>query len=133
MKTVMVVSATVLAFSIDPAVVPEQQDNGLVKLEKKLHGEWRGGPCMGDWTFRADGTFALTNYSPGGDRFTGHWKVRGGAIPPTLVLTFTTADAPAEFKVGQGWEVKIVQLDDKTFAYKRPQDTDEPVSCTRKK
>lgn len=133
MKAVILVFAAVLAASFVQAFVAEQRPNAPVPLEKKLHGEWQGGPCMGDWTFGADGTFALTNYSPGGNRFTGLWKVRWDALPPTLVLTFQTSDAPHHFQVGQRWEVKIVQLDDETFAYKRLQDTDKPVSCTRKK
>lgn len=107
--------------------------NALMGLEKKLNGEWKGGPCMGDWVFAADGTFVLKNFSPGGDTFTGSWKVHWDALPPTLVLTFKTSDAPEHFKVGHTWEVKLVELDDKTFAYKRPQDQDTPVRCKRVK
>jgi hypothetical protein len=88
---------------------------------------------MGDWTFVGDGTFALKNYSPGGDSFTGVWQVRWDALPPTLILTFKTSDAPEHFKVGQTWEVKLIQLDDKSFAYERPNDPGRPVRSTRKK
>lgn len=115
------------------ALESDKPMNGLMRLEKKLHGEWDGGPCMGDWVFAADGTFVLKNFSPGGDTFTGAWKVRWDALPPTLALTFKTSDAPEHFKVGQTWEVKLVQLDDETFAYKRPQDEDTPVRCKRAK
>ncbi len=140
MKTVIAVYAAVLMFGgtlglslVLAAPVPRlaKQENPQGLLEKKLHGEWIGDPCMGDWTFGADGTFALKNYSPGGNKFTGVWKVRWDALPPTLFLTFKTSNAPLHFKVGQTWEVKLVQLDDKTFAYKRPEDTDKPVRCRR--
>jgi hypothetical protein len=104
-----------------------------MRLENKLHGEWEGGPCMGDWVFAADGTFVLKNFSPGGDTFTGTWIVRWDALPPTLALTFKTSDAPEHFKIGQTWEVKLVQMDDETFAYKRPQDEEKPVRCKRGK
>ena len=110
MNVLMTVCATVLALGFTQQVVAEKPENAPVSLEKKLHGEWKGGPCMGDWTFVADSTFALKNYSPGGDSFTGVWQVRWDALPPTLILTFKTSDAPEHFKVGQTWEVKLIQL-----------------------
>ena len=87
---------------------------------------------MGDWVFGADGTFVLKNFSPGGNRFTGVCQVRWDALPPTFVLAFKTSDAPNHFEVGQTWEVKLIQLDDETFAYER-QDVERPVRCKRVK
>ncbi|MCE9530348.1 MAG: hypothetical protein K8T89_04335, partial [Planctomycetes bacterium] len=69
MKTLIAVPIAVLLFSFDQAVVGDEKENSPVSLEKKLHGEWKGGPCMGDWTFGPDGSFVLKNYSPGGNSF----------------------------------------------------------------
>lgn len=131
MKTVIVLSAALLIF-LDRALVAEERESGPVKLEKKLLGEWKGGPCMGNWTFGKDGEFALTNYSPGGNKFTGEWKVRWDGLPPTLELTFKTSNAPIHFKVGDTWKVKINQLDDDTFGYSRPDNPKRVISCTRR-
>jgi hypothetical protein len=132
MKVLLAVSASLLFGLLGFAqVVAEKPKSSQSLLEKKLHGEWQGDPCMGDWTFWADGTFALKNYSPGGNNFTGTWKVRWDALPATLVLTFSTSDAPGHFKVGQTWELKLVQLDDKAFTYTEPQNPDQPSSCQR--
>lgn len=133
MNTVIAISATLLFGSLDQRVVVEEQENSPVTLEKKLHGEWKGGPCMGDWTFDKDGGFALKNYSPGGNNFTGAWKVRWDALPPTLVLTFKTSDAPNHFKVGDTWKVKLIQVDDKTIGYARLEDATRVIFCRRKK
>jgi len=85
-----------------------------VALERKLVGGWKGGPCQGEWTYRADGTFQARSYSPGGNRLTGTWEVRWDALPPTLVRTCKTSDDPG--LVGRTWEAKLVQLDDKILA-----------------
>jgi hypothetical protein len=115
------------------ALEADTAENALTRLETKLHGEWRGGPCMGDWAFAGDGSFVLKNFSPGGNTFAGAWTLPWEGLPPTLVLTFKSSDAPQHFKVGQTWEVKLVQLDDEAFAYKRTQDEEKPVRCERAK
>jgi hypothetical protein len=101
--------------SAQPAADPK---GAPVALERKLHGGWRGGPCMGDWTFASDGTFAVRHYSPGNHTLTGTWKVRWDALPPTLVTACKASDDARH--VGKTWEVKLTQLDDEVLAYRHP-------------
>ena len=89
-----------------------------VTLERRLYGEWRGPACGGDWTYSADRTFAVRNFSPGSNQLTGNWEVRWTTLPPTLMQTFLTSDDPD--LVGQVWESRIVQLDDATLATHAP-------------
>jgi hypothetical protein len=91
-----------------------------VDLERKLHGVWNGPACGGEWTFGADGTFAVKHYSPGNNEFAGTWKVRWNALPPTLVLTCQASDDPVWIKVGEASEVKLVELSDDNLAYQYP-------------
>jgi len=111
----------------------DKPDGVPIALERKLHGGWKGGACQGDWTFAADGTFVLTHYSPGNNRLTGRWSVRWDALPPTLVLTIKTSDAPDRIKIGQAWEVKLTQLDDAVLAYEWPRSPGHPVRFDRAK
>ena len=56
-RTVVILAASlVCASSAQPADVPQ---DGPASLERKLHGEWKGGACMGDWTFAPDGTYKV--------------------------------------------------------------------------
>jgi hypothetical protein len=96
----------------------EDHADEAVTLERLLLGEWRGPACGGDWTYNADGTFAVRSFSPGGNQLTGSWEVRWTTLPPTLVQTFLTSDEPD--LVGQVWESRIVQLDDATLATQAP-------------
>ena len=59
--------------------------------------------------FRADGTYELKRYGPGGDDYAGTWTVRWDALPPTLVLTCKTSEIPELGKL------KLIQLDDETL------------------
>jgi len=102
---------------ITSAQAADQPKEALVALERKLHGEWKGGPCQGDWTFAPDGTYELQHYSPGNNKLAGTWEVRWDALPPTLIFTCTTSDAPDRIKVGEKTEVKLTQLDDDSLAY----------------
>jgi hypothetical protein len=77
-----------------------------VVLERKLHGSWKGPACGGDWTFSSDGTY-----------LSGTWEVKWNALPPTLVYTCKTSDAPDRIKVGETSAVKLIQLDDDTLAW----------------
>jgi hypothetical protein len=91
-----------------------------VDPERKLYGVWVGPACGGEWTFRADGTFAVRHYSPGSNEFAGTWKVRRDARPPTLVLTCLASDEPDRIKVGEASEVKLVELSDDALACQFP-------------
>jgi hypothetical protein len=93
---------------------------GPVDLERKLHGVWHGPACGGDWTFGAGGTFEVRHYSPGNNEFAGTWRVRWDALPPTLVLTRKTSDAPDRIKIGEVSEVKLVELSDGALTYRYP-------------
>ena len=77
-------------------------------IELMLLGKWVGGPCMGTWTFAADGTFAVENYSPGAIRFSGTWRVSMNALPSTLSFVCKESEEPN--RIGRSWDVKIVSL-----------------------
>src|SRR6185436_19686204 len=88
-------------------VTPPGRD--LAALERQLYVAWAGqGPCDGDLTVRADRTYARRRHGPAGDDSAGTWAVRWAALPPTLVLTCTTADDPAARRPA---EVKLRRLD----------------------
>src|SRR5262249_42436109 len=83
----------------------------MAALEQKMIGAWQGQTgCAGNVLFRADGTYELKGYGPGGDEFAGTWKVRWDALPPTLVLTCKTSEIPEELG-----KLKLIQLDDETL------------------
>jgi hypothetical protein len=102
------------------------KENELRALENKLLGKWRGPACGGNYHFSADGTFELTSFTPGGNTLTGTWSMRWYALPPTLVLHTTTSDFTKvpnrdEFEyLNKDWELKLIELDDKTLAYRVP-------------
>jgi hypothetical protein len=98
-----------------------------VDFNRKLYGEWQGGPCMGELTVRTDGTFERRHYSPGNNQLTGTWQVRWNATAPILVLTCKTSDDPD--RIGTRFEVKLVQLDDETLTYQYP--GQQPARYTR--
>jgi uncharacterized protein (TIGR03067 family) len=102
---------------ITSGLAADQPKGAPVAPERMLHGEWKGGPCMGDYNFNPDGTFELQHFSPGNNQLTGTWEVRWNALPPTLIVTCQTSDAPDRLPVGMTWEVKLVQLDDENLAY----------------
>jgi hypothetical protein len=87
-------------------------------LDRTLCGQWKGGACQGTWTFRADGTFELKNYSPGNNTLAGEWGVRWNAHPPTLGATFSKSELPEH--VGKKWELRIVRLDDEALTFEYP-------------
>ena len=70
------------------APVPAERakaERELAALGTKLHGRWHGeGGCVGNLTFRADGTYEWTHRGPGGHTDTGAWAVRGEPMAPVL-------------------------------------------------
>ncbi len=87
----------------------------LVALERLLRGDWDGcGPCDGEITFRADGTYQWRYVGPAGDSRAGTWDVRWDALPPTLVLTCKTSE---KGRVGKPFEVKLVELNKETLVF----------------
>ena len=112
MKTITISTAAVLLVSLAQVVLggPPGKERGkeLAALEQKLVGAWKGqNGCAGNFLFRADGTYELKGYGPGGDNFAGTWKVRWDALPPTLVLTGKGPLFPEELG-----ELRIIRLDD---------------------
>ena len=112
-----------------PASQPAGAAGGgeLAALERKLLGTWQGGPCVGDYTFDANGTFVLRHFTPGGNTLTGAWSLRWDALPPTLVLTSKTSDfkkkdpGRAEYAhLGKAVEVKVIELDGDTLVLRFP-------------
>ena len=127
----MIPIAALLAVSFLPATAAPpggRADGAPVALERKLWGTWRGGPCMGDLTLRANGTFERRHYTPANRTRSGTWAVRWDALPPTLVLTVTDADDPGD--IGTRQELKLVGLDGDDLAYQYP-GSDEPARYTR--
>jgi hypothetical protein len=113
----MIRTAVFLAVSfvfITSAQTADNPKEGPPALERKLHGEWIGGPCVGELTLAADGSFERRNYSPGGNKLTGNWELQWNALPPTLVLSCKTSDDPDY--VGKTSKFKLIQLDDEALA-----------------
>ena len=110
--------AMALFLLIASAQAADNPLDAAAALETKLHGDWKGGPCDGEFRLKPDGTFERRHFSPGNYNATGTWKVRWDALPPTLVLSCRTSDDPDA--VGKISEVKLIQLDDKVLAYQYP-------------
>lgn len=102
-------------------------------VEAKLHGQWQGGPCQGTFTFKPDGTYELTGWSPGGYRLTGTWAMRWDALPPTLVLTCKASSDKGY--VGTKWEVKVGELNGQalSIAFDSPKEGKATIRYTRVK
>ena len=122
---------------IAPVTQPVVRGGELTTLEQKLLGIWRGGPCDGQYTFNPDGTFELTNFTPGGNTLTGTWSVRWDALPPTLVLTCKTSDIgkgvsarPDNF-LGKALNLQLLELNRDTFVCRWP-DNKEAIRYERK-
>jgi hypothetical protein len=98
------------------AAAPAPETASIDALVKKLHGQWRGGPCQGDFTFNADGTFELKHYTPAGHALSGKWSVRFDALPATLVLKCEKSEV--EEYVGKTMERKLTALSDGKFEYR---------------
>jgi hypothetical protein len=99
----------------------EKPQESPIALERKLVGEWKGtAACQGDLVLNADHSLELRNHSPGNYRLKGKWAVRWDALPPTLVMSWTTTTEPDHRSEGKTWEVKLVQLNDKVLMYESP-------------
>jgi hypothetical protein len=116
MKMFIVLAAAVLLVGLAHGVLAEPPGKELAVLEKKMVGAWKGRGCDGNFLFRADGTYELTQYGPAPYDTAGTWKVRWDALPPTLVLTCKKSEDPDE--VGKTLEVKLIKLDAKSLAIK---------------
>ena len=98
-------------------------------MEKRLLGTWNGPACGGDYTFNADGTFDVQNFTPGRNRLTGTWFVRWDALPPTLVVTCKTCDftkmdptRPEYRYLDKAREFKLLELNGDALALWTPGD-----------
>lgn len=116
MIRIMAVLAVAFVF-VTSAQTAEPGKEGPEKLEQKFHGRWKGPACGGDWIFAEDGTYEVEHYSPGNNRASGTWQIQWNALPPTLVLTCKTSDAPGRIKIGGKSEFRVIQLDDESLVY----------------
>jgi hypothetical protein len=126
----MIPIVALFAASLLPATAAPpagRTDGAPVALERKLWGTWRGGPCGGDLTLKANGAFERRHYGPAGQALSGTWAVKWDALPPTLVLTCTDADWAGQ--IGTRQEVKIVQLDEAALVYQHA--GNDPARYTR--
>lgn len=115
MKTGITVFAAMLLLPFAQAVMADEGENVRPTLEKKLHGEWKGGPGVGEIIFRPDGTFERRNYSPGDHTLKGTWELKWKSLPPTLVMTCKESTNP-KF-VDSALSVSLVRLNDDQFEY----------------
>ena len=114
----LVLLAMLLLFAVGAATAAEPPaSEALAALESKLHGTWRGGPCVGDLRFNADGTYERRHYSPANISSTGTWSLRWDALPPTLTLKCKTSDEPSD--VDQAFQYRLTELQDTTIAILR--------------
>ncbi len=75
-----------LFLAITPVLATGPTDTKQV-CASKLIGVWEGqGGCDGDLTIRADKTFELKGYGPGGDTLSGLWHIEWEGQKPTLFL-----------------------------------------------
>ena len=129
MVRLIALAASLIVIASASAEACDKPKETPITLERKLHGQWESGPCVGELTLRPDGTFERSHYSPGGNKLTGTWAVRWNALPPTLSMTCEASDEP-NF-VGKTSEFKLTQLDDDTLAYERPETPGKPVRYER--
>jgi hypothetical protein len=124
MKRTIPLAAVVLLVGLAQAVAGEQTGKGRAALEQNLIGVWQGRTtCDGRLVFRADGSYELREYGPAHEQRQGTWKVRGEALPATLVLLCKTADVEEE--IGKTTTVKLIEVNDKnlTITYANPNDS----------
>jgi hypothetical protein len=119
MRSVIALSVAVFVVALAQVVLGEPprkgRGQGLPALGQKLLGTWKGQTgCDGRLVFQADGTYELTDYGPAPADSKGTWKVRGGSLPATLVLTCTASEIPEE--VGKAMEVRLINLDGRSLA-----------------
>lgn len=108
-----------------PAPQPAQsvESPQLAALHKKLLGTWYGPSCGGDYTFNADGTYEVHNFTPGNNTLTGTWSVRWDNLRPVLVLLCKTSDfkkndasRPEYENLGKPVEVRLLELSNEALA-----------------
>ena len=118
MKALFSVIAVILSIPFTQVAVGSDRENASVALEKKLHGEWKGDPGVGEIIFRHDGTFERRNYSPGNHTLKCGWTLQWTSLPPTLVLKCKESTNP-KF-VDSELLVSLMRLNDDKFAYQTP-------------
>ena len=115
MKTGITVFAAMLLLPFAQPVMAVGGEDVRPTVEKKLHGEWKGGPGVGEIIFRPDGTFERRNYSPGDHTLKGTWELKWKSLPPTLVMKCKESTNP-KF-VDSALSVSLVRLNDDQFEY----------------
>jgi|GEM_PF-6759786 len=91
----------------------------LAALGTKLHGSWVGGPCEGQLTFRADGTYEWTHRGPAGFSESGTWAIRGEPSAPVLILK--CKKSTHEDRIGTTVEMKLNRVDETGFMFTCPE------------
>jgi hypothetical protein len=110
---------------------PPAKAAGPGEVGRLMLGAWQGGSCMGDYQFGDDGTYVLSNYTPGGNTLTGTWSIRWDALPPTLVLLCKTSDIKTkggrphpdriEYEyLNKPLEVKLIELNAEHLVFLMP-------------
>lgn len=123
----------VLAGGGGAAPVPAERaraEKELAAVAAKLHGRWTGGPCDGEIALRENGTYEWTGIGPGGESHEGTWALRGEPTAPVLTLTCKTADA--KDREGRAEEFRLLRLDERGLAVKRPE-AQKPMEFVRTK
>lgn len=109
-RTMMIFSVASMSAAL-PVFVEDKPADSPSSLKEKIHGAWKGyGPCDGDLTLNANGTYARKWVGPGGDSDSGTWSLKWDALPPTL--TFECEKADSEELEGRSIPGKLVRLDD---------------------
>jgi hypothetical protein len=92
----------------------------MAAMDRRLPGVWRGtGPCDGQLTVRAEGTYERAHYSPGDNHVSGRWTVKRDGGRPVLVMTCDAADNADDVGgIGSISEVEIVRVDADVLEYR---------------
>jgi hypothetical protein len=110
-------SVMVLAFLVGPvhSISAEPPAKARPALEQLIVGKWKGGGgCDGNFIFRGDGTYELTEFGPGHSDSSGTWKLCSDSLPAVLVLACKKSDIDEQ--VGKSTDVRLLKLDDKNLS-----------------
>jgi hypothetical protein len=117
----MTVILTLTLISIGSGLMPSDglrpSSKALFSPAIQLIGTWKGKTgCAGNFCFRSDGSYSLTEFGPAHSDSAGTWRLRREASVAVLVLTCTSSDHAKE--VGKCTELTVVGLDDRRLAVK---------------